>query len=100
MACQSDREAIIAASVELFHATMASLYNGITVSVSGSDGWWSGSMTSEWDETVSKYKWTGSRYEGSGSPAVYSYANGTITVAISYNLANMGTWDEFYGGTQ
>ena len=100
MACQCNREAIIAASVELFHATMASLYNGLTVDVSGSGAWWSGSMTTEWDESVSKWKWTGNRYEGSGHTAVYSYANGTITVEISYQLEDKGTWEEVYGGSQ
>ncbi len=92
MACKCDREAIIAASVELFHATMASLYNGLTVSVSGSGGWWTGT----WDGAT----WSGVRYEGTGSSAVYSYTNGVITVAISYKLENKGTWEEVNGGTQ
>ena len=74
MACQCDRAAIIAASVELFHATMASMYNGLTVQVTGSDGWW----------TDAGY--TGTRYEAAGSQAVFSYQNGALSVAIGYNL--------------
>ena len=89
MACKCDREAIIAASVELFHAKMASLYNGLTVSVSGSGEWWTGT----WDGR----KWSGVRYEGTGATAVYSYTNGTITVQISYKLENKGTWEEVNG---
>lgn len=89
MACKCDRAAIIAASVELFHATMASLYNGLTVAVSGSGGWWTGT----WDG----WKWSGVRYEGSGTTAVYSYENGTITVQISYKLENKGTWEQVNG---
>lgn len=74
MACECDRAAIIAASVELFHSTMAGKFNGLTVTVTGSDNWW----------TQSGY--TGDRYTATGSQAVFSYANGTITVAIGYNL--------------
>lgn len=92
MACKCDRAAIIAACVELFHATMASLYNGLTVQVSGSGGWWTGT----WDGAT----WSGVRYEGSGATAVYSYTNGAISVAISYKLENKGTWEEVNGGTQ
>ena len=92
MACKCDRAAIIAASVELFHATMASLYNGLTVQVSGSGGWWTGT----WDGAT----WSGVRYEGTGKTAIYSYTNGVITVAISYKLENKGTWEEVNGGTQ
>lgn len=97
MACNCDRAAIIAASVELFHATMASLYNGLTVSVSGSDAWWTGSQTNEMDTALGVLKWTGDRYEGSGTTAVYSYENGTITVQINYKLENKGTWEQVYG---
>ena len=97
MACKCDRAAIIAASVELFHATMASLYNGLTVQVSGSDGWWTGHRTSEWDAAVGLYKWSGERYQASGTTAVYSYENGTITVQISYKLENKGTWEQVNG---
>lgn len=97
MACKCDRAAIIAASVELFHATMDSLYNGLTVQVSGSDGWWTGHRTSEWDAAVNLYKWSGERYVGTGSTAVYSYAKGAISVVISYNLENKGTWTDIYG---
>lgn len=89
MPCECDRAAIIAASVDLFHATMAGLYNGLTVSVSGSAGWWTGT----WDGA----KWSGVRYEGSGTTAVYSYANGAITAEISYTLENKGTWEEVNG---
>ena len=91
MACKCDRAAIIAASVELFHATMASLYNGLTVQVSGSGGWWTGT----WDGAT----WSGVRYEGTGKTAIYSYTNGVITVAISYKLEIKGTWEEVNGGT-
>lgn len=89
MACKCDRAAIIAASVELFHATMASLYNGLTVAVSGSGGWWTGT----WDGAT----WSGVRYEGTGKTAIYSYENGTITVQISYKLENKGTWEQVNG---
>lgn len=89
MACTCDRAAIIAASVELFHATMAGLYNGLTVSVSGSGAWWTGT----WDG----WKWSGVRYEGSGGNAVYSYTNGAIAVTISYKLECKGTWEEVNG---
>ena len=97
MACKCDRADIIAASVELFHATMASLYNGLTVQVNGSDGWWTGHRTSEWDAAVGLYKWSGERYQASGNTAVYSYENGTITVQISYKLENKGTWEQVNG---
>lgn len=93
MACKCDRDAIIAASVQLFHATMAQLYNGLTVQVTGSGGWWTGS----WVSGENGYKWTGERYEGSGGTAVYSYANGTISVQITYNLENKGTWEQVNG---
>ena len=53
---------------------MAGKFNGLTVTVTGSDNWW----------TQSGY--TGDRYTATGSQAVFSYANGTITVAIGYNL--------------
>ena len=76
MACKCDRDAIIAASVQLFHATM-----------------WTGS----WVSGENGYKWTGERYEGSGGTAVYSYANGTISVQITYNLENKGTWEQVNG---
>lgn len=89
MACICDRGAIIAASVQLFHATMAQMYNGLTVSASGGGGWWTG----DWNGV----KWSGNRYEGSGSTAVYSYANGTISVRITYNLENKGTWEDIHG---
>lgn len=89
MACKCDRAAILAASVELFHATMASLYNGLTVAVSGSGAWWTGT----WDGG----KWSGVLYVGSGTTAVYSYENGTITVQISYKLENKGTWEQVNG---
>lgn len=89
MACKCDRAAIIAASVELFHATMASLYNGLTVAVSGSDGWWTGTWRAG--------KWGGVRYVGSGTTAVYGYENGTITVQINYKLENKGTWEQVNG---
>lgn len=89
MACQCDRAAIIAASVELFHATMAGLYNGLTVSVSGSGAWWTGSWNG--------IKWSGERYEATGGTALYGYADGVISVVISYNLTNKGTWEEVYG---
>ena len=67
---------------------MAGKFNGLTVTVTGSDNWW----------TQSGY--TGDRYTATGSQAVFSYANGAISVAISYRLENKGTWDEVYGGTQ
>lgn len=89
MACACDRDAIIAASVQLFHATMARMYNGLTVSVSGGNGWWTG----DWNGA----KWSGNRYEGSGGTAVYSYANGAISVQITYNLENKGTWEDIHG---
>ena len=82
----------MAASVNLFHATMASLYNGLTVQASGFGGWWTGT----WDGS----KWSGVRYEGSGSTAVYSYENGTITVTISYKLENKGTWEDINGSAE
>ncbi len=97
MACKCDRGAIIAASVQLFHATMAQMYNGLTVSVSGRNEWWTGSRTSDWDASVGLYKWSGERYEGNGATAVYSYENGTISVLITYNLENKGTWEQVYG---
>lgn len=74
MACECDREAIIAESVNLFHATMASRFNGLTVTATGASGWW----------TDTGY--TGTRYEAAGNQAVFSYNNGAITVAISYSL--------------
>lgn len=74
MACECDRAAIIAESVKLFHATMASRFNGLTVQATGANGWW----------TDAGY--TGTRYEAAGTQAVFSYNNGTITVAISYSL--------------
>lgn len=78
MACQCDKDAIVAASVELFHAVMASFYNK-EIQASGSDGWWSDAG------------YTGTRYEASGSTTVFSYSNGTITAAITYNLETTST---------
>lgn len=89
MACECDRDAIIAASVQLFHATMAQLYDGLTVPVAGSGGWWTG----DWDGI----KWSGVRYEGAGSTAVFAYSPGAISVVITYNLENKGTWEDVYG---
>ena len=91
MACHCDslRDQIISASVELFHARMAAIYNGKTVSVSGSAGWWDG----EWDGK----QWSGNRYEGRGTEATYSYSNETITITVGYELENMGTWEDIYG---
>lgn len=80
MACECDREAIIAASVELFHATMASMYNGLTVSVSGGDAWWTGTG------------YTGTRYVATGTQAVYSYSAGQISVQINYSLTAKDSW--------
>lgn len=88
MACKCDRDAIISASVELFHAVMSGMYDGLTVAVSGSGGWWTG----DWDGG----KWSGVRYVGTGATAVYSYNGGAVCVRISYNLINMGTWEDLH----
>lgn len=71
---------------------MASLYNGLTVAVSGSGRWWTGT----WNGS----KWSGVRYVGTGSTAVYSYNNGSITVQISYTLENKGTWEDINGSAE
>lgn len=80
MACECDRDAIIAASVELFHATMAQMYNGLAVSVSGSDAWWTGTG------------YTGTRYVATGTQAVYNYSAGQMSVQISYSLITKDSW--------
>ena len=93
----------MAASVELFHATMARLYNGRTVSVSGSGAWWTGVWTTRdvpgegSAETSTEYYWTGDRYEGTGGTAAFSYSAGAMTVKITYNLENKGDWDTVNG---
>lgn len=103
MACECDRAAIVAASVELFHATMASLYNGLTVQASGFGGWWTGEWTTREvpgegsAETSTEYYWTGDRYEGTGGTAAFSYSDGAMTVKITYNLENKGDWDTVNG---
>ena len=103
MPCACDRAAIVAASVELFHATMARLYNGRTVSVSGSGAWWTGVWTTREvpgegsGETSLEYYWTGERYEASGATAVFRYSSGIMTAQITYNLENKGDWDTVNG---
>lgn len=79
MACNCDSGAICAASVELFHAVMASRLNGAEVPVGGVDHFWT------------KYPMTGERYRVSGNTCVYSYNNGSILAAITYNMELIAT---------
>jgi len=103
--CRCDSGAMVEAAVKLFHARMAQLYNGLTVEVGGSGGWWTGDWTTRevvdgsGSEATSstEYYWTGVRYEGWGCRAVYGYTPGKLEVAVSYTLENKGSWDDVNG---
>lgn len=89
MACCCDRAAIAAACVELFHARMAQLYDGLEVPVAGGGAWWTGS----WDGS----RWSGVRFEARGGVAAFGYANGVLEARITYNLEELGTWEQVNG---
>lgn len=98
MKCNCSKEEITAAAVALFHARMGELYNGLSVTVGGSGGWWTGDWTTR-EIQVGEYEWywSGVRYEGRGSQAVYSYTPGKLEVRVGYALTNKGSWDEVNG---
>lgn len=97
MACV-DAGAVVSAAVQLFHVRLAQVFNGRTVALSGSDGWWTGERTSEWDAAAKLYKWSGERYVGAGTVATVSATGpGAFHIEFGYSLANLGTWEDVYG---
>lgn len=92
-----DKEALIAAAVQLFYVRLAQVFDGRTVALSGNGGWWTGERTSEWDAAAGLYKWSGERYVGAGTVAtVVATGPGCFHVEFGYSLANLGTWEDVF----
>lgn len=94
-----DNNAAVAAAVQLFYVRLAQLFNGRTVVLSGSGGWWTGEWTSRTLEDGSvQWYWTGDRFVGQGTVATMTATGpGSFHVSFGYSLANLGTWDDVYG---
>jgi len=79
----------VAACVELFHATMAGLYDGLAVPADGGGAWWTGRWTGS--------MWTGVRYSAAGAGCVFRYSPGELSAHVGYALESLGSWEEVCG---
>lgn len=98
MACV-DAGAVVSAAVQLFHVRLSQVFNGRTVALSGSDGWWTGVWTSRTLEDGSvQWYWTGDRFVGQGTAATVSATGpGAFHIEFGYSLANLGSWEDVKG---
>lgn len=79
--------------LDLKKALIVRGFKGFTADCSGEGKWWTGSWIG--------VKWTGNRHIGTASvgPRKYTASASQIkmTYTITYNIQDLGTWEDIYG---